>query len=244
MPTILKKLKIILLTLLLFKTGFSQTMVPDSAAGFTGKAYYEYVSAIKEDLELFNGKEHVEYQFSFEYGSPYFFESSFSKGDVTYQNKTYKDIPLMYDIIKDEIAILNYKLYRLIPDKTKVDAFTVHGHHFIKLANSISNYKELPKGYFDLLYNGEISMLAKRTKNIQNRYKNTSIETRVYSKDFFYIQKNNTLLEFRSKKSFLKLLSDKKKEIAQFTRQNNLSYRAGKEQTMVKIISYYNSILK
>jgi len=166
----------------------AQTMLPDSTSGFIGKAYTEYTAAVQEQMELFNGREHVDYFYKFDKGSPYFLAGNFTKGDVTYLNKTYKDVSLTYDVVKDEVAILHSNiLKRLIPDKLKLDAFTINGHHFIKLSPGITNYKSLPGGYYDLLYNDKISLLAKRTKKIVD----LTPETRVYSKDLFYISKNN-----------------------------------------------------
>lgn len=226
------------------KTAISQTLIADSSAGFTGDVYTQYTAAMREELELFNGREHTSYPFSFDRGTPYFFYGDFSKGEVVYQNKLYKDVSLLYDVVKDEIAVLNYDRQRFVPEKVKVDAFTVFGHYFIKLPTNVNNYNTLPKGYYDVLYDGSTALFAKRTKTINTSYRNTTAETRVYSKDYYYLQKNNTLTEFRSKKSFLKLLSDKKKEVAQFIRQNNLGFRENKEDAMVKIISYYNSLAK
>ena len=216
-------------------------MSPDSASGFTGKAYTEYTTAVQEQMELFNGREHIDYLYKFDVGSPYFLAGNFSKGDVTYLNKTYKDVSLTYDVVKDEVAILHFNiLKRLIPDKLKLDAFTINGHHFIKLSPGITNYKSLPEGYYDLLYNDKISLLAKRTKSIRDIIP----EIRVYSKDIFYISKNNTFYEVNANKSFLKHFTDKKKQITQFMRQNDISFTGNKEQAMIKIITHYNSLVK
>ncbi len=220
-------------------------MLPDSTSGFTGKAYTEYTAAVQEQLELFNGRENKGYSNKFDHGSPYFLGDNFSKGEVIYLSKTYKDVSLIYDVVKDEVAILHFNISkRLIPDKSKVDAFTVFGHHFIKPSPGIKNYKSLPQGYYDLLYNDKISLLAKRKKSIHTRYRNTASEIRIFSKDIFFIRMNNSFYEVNANKSFLKHFTDKKKEIIQYMRQNGINFKGNKEQAMIRIITYYNLFVK
>ncbi len=69
----------------------SQRLLPDTASGFIGTAYTTYITAVQEEIELFNGREYIGYLNRFSQGSPYFLKGNFSKGEITYLNRTYTD---------------------------------------------------------------------------------------------------------------------------------------------------------
>jgi hypothetical protein len=84
-------------------------------------------------------------------------------------------------------------------------------------------------------------VLARRTKNIQTFYASTT-ETKVFSKDQYYVRKNGKYFSVSSKSSFLNQLSDKKKEIKQYIKDNRIKFRKNFENAMVKIMGYYNQL--
>jgi hypothetical protein len=98
-------------------------------------------------------------------------------------------------------------------------------------------------GYYDVLAAGKITLLARRTKQIQTIARQV-IETEVLNKDHYYIKRNNSYITVNTRRGFLNELADKKKEIQQFIKQNKLNYRKDRENTMIKAVEYYNALTK
>ena len=58
----------------------------------------------------------------------------------------------------------------------------------------------------------------------------------------YYIRKNNTYYSVSSQGSMLTILKDKKKELQQYIRANQIKFRKDPEEAMVKIASYYDHL--
>jgi len=58
----------------------------------------------------------------------------------------------------------------------------------------------------------------------------------------YYVRKNNTYYSFSGQGSLLDVLKDKKKEIQQYIKANQIKFRQDPEEAMVKIASYYDHL--
>lgn len=203
-----------------------------------------YNNSFGPELRLFNGKEYHEYLLPFKEGQPYFFSNIFSKGTVSYEGKTYENVSILYNLVTDQVVILKYSGFSKIQLlKERVDAFSLSGHYFINIQNGSLSSPALRPGFYDIVASGKVSLLVKRTKRIQTDTKET-VEIKVLSKDHFFLRNKNVYSEVDTKNAFLKQLKAKRKEIQQFIKQNGIRYRKNPEEAMVRILEYYNQIMK
>src|SRR5687767_14800174 len=91
----------IILSLLLINVSFSQSSSIDTNSVSNSKIYAvdSYYRQLNENLGLNNGREYVDYDINIK-GHQYFQTDEFEEGTVVYEGTLYKDIPLLYDIVK------------------------------------------------------------------------------------------------------------------------------------------------
>jgi len=215
-----------------------------SADAAYDKAVAFYNASFGPELRIFNGKEYQEYRESFKEGHPYFVTNAFSKGTLHYEGSKYEDVSLLYNLVTDQLIILNAAgsaKIQLI--KERVDSFSFPAHSFINIGTDSSLSEGLSSGFYEVLSTGKINLLARHTKNIQATVRDV-VETKVFSKDHHFVRSNHVYIEINSKKALLKQMNDKRKELQQFIKQNKLNYRKNGEEAMVKIVEYYNQITK
>ncbi len=224
-------------------TTAQQIVTTSSVPAFTN-AVQQYNVALASQLPIYNGKEYIDYKQNFEVGQPYFLQKSWTIGTMVYENVQYAGVPIMYNLVTDEVIIPTPDTAAKIQlQKDRVQAFTVGGHLFAYVpANSVL-HDAVPAGFYDILVAGSTAVYVRRTKNIQTSLQR-EIEYKIYSRNHYYLKKNNSFFSFRSRNELLKLLPEKRKELQQFIRQNHIKYKKDRENGMVTIVTYYNQLTR
>ncbi|MDQ6812818.1 MAG: hypothetical protein M3040_03630 [Bacteroidota bacterium] len=242
----MKGLQIRCIAIFVIMVGFgpkavTQSLLVDSTATPAVKnALAFYNSTFADQLHLYNGKEYKDYTHKFDSGLPYFIQSEWSNGTVDYDGNIYQDVPILYDVVAQQVIILNYNSASKIELlKEKIKAFSLSGHSFLNIPRDSLVSANLDGGFYDVLLNGKMVLLARRTKNIQAVLRQ-AVEYRVYDKDHYYIKRDNKYFTVDSKKSFLEQFGNKRKEIQQYMKQNKLRFRKDPEQVMIKAVGFYN----
>lgn len=224
---------------------FAQTNLPDSVNLQIASA--NFYKAIGQESRLYNGHEYQPYDPRIMNSALFPYDSkTWAIGEVDYDNITYSGVPMMYDIYKDAVVVQLYNrfsMFTLLSERVK--NFSFSGHHFIRIeGDQIPNNKaELTTGFYEQLYAGEVEILAKRRKTIQNSSNAVATPETFFSKtNDYYMKKGNMYYKISSKGSILKLLKDRKSELQKYLRQNDIRYGDNPEFAMVKIASYYDQI--
>lgn len=192
---------------------------------YTGSGYYDPFKTLKENQ--------------------FFIDEYWEFGSVVYDGFTFDSIYLMYDIYQDLLLIENFnssgflspiKLY-----SPKVESFRLHGYHFIRLeSDSIFKIKE---GFYNLMYSGDdLQVLIKRIKVIVNANEINSIQEEFRQKDKYYIKKGKSFYQVKNIRSILKVLSDRKKEVKTFIKNNNIIFKDNPDIQLVEVAKYYDSL--
>ncbi len=193
---------------------------------------------------LYNGVEVEPYNFIFFQSTPYFKDSSFIQGTVFYDKVKYKDVPLLYDLVHDELILLHFdRVHQINLVKEKVDSFYLSSHHFIKLNPDTSN-TVIKGGYYDELYKGQVSLLMKRTKLAEEKIESGSIYLRASAKSSFYLLKEGSYFRIKNKKDLLKMLSDKRNELNHYIRRNKIKFKSMPEIAMTSVVAHYDQLIK
>jgi hypothetical protein len=233
-----------LLCLVFVKTAGAQELTTDSLTNSLYDSYPVklYFNSVGENAHIYTGYEYFTPDRNIK-GSPYYLSDSPWPADLIYDDSYYRNIPVLYDVVKDEVVInrlgQNFKI-SLITDKLK--SFTIRRHEFIRISRDSSNGVELTTGFYDRLYNGKTIVLAKRRTRLQETYVYSQIIYEYIRQDIYYVVVSGQATEVNSKSSVLKLFNSKKSEIKTFIRKNKLNFKSDFEKTLVAVSAYYDQL--
>jgi hypothetical protein len=237
-----------ILCLIVSKNSFSQTTAVDSSAqpNALNNTLTFFYASIGKQSPLYNGTEYTFYDPTITGNAYYSDVKAFTPGSVTYNGIVFNQVPMLYDLYSDQVVVLlynNFTKFALITEK--VTSFDFLKHHFVNInADTLANNTEIKSGYYDELYNGRSQVLAKRSKNIQTTAGQASIESYFNSTKSYYLRKNNIYYSITSKGTMLDVLKDKKKQLQQYIKANQINFRKDPEDAMVKIAFYYDQLSK
>jgi hypothetical protein len=237
-------LKLLLCFLVFVKIAGAQEPASDSLTNFLYNTYPVklYFKAVGENAHIYNGYEYFTPDRNIK-GSPYYLSDSPTPSDLIYDDSYYRDIPIMYDVVKDEVVInrlgQNFKI-SLVNDKLK--SFTLRRHEFIRVSGDSVNGTQLPTGFYDRLYKGKTIVLAKRKTRLQETYIYSQINYEYIRQDIYYVIVAGQIVQVDSKSSVLKLFNSKKSEIKSFIRKNKLNFKSDFEKTLVAVSAYYDQL--
>jgi hypothetical protein len=237
-------LKSLLCCLVFVKMAGAQELTNDTLTNSLNNTYPVklYFNAVGENAHIYNGYEYFTPDRNIK-GSPYYLSDSPWPADVIYDDSYYKNIPILYDIVKDEVVInrlgQNFKI-SLINDKLKL--FRLRSHEFIRVSVDSVNGNQLATGFYDRLYNGKTIVLAKRKTRLQETYVYSQISYEYIRQDIYYLIVDGQIVQVDSKSSVLKLFNLKKSEIKAFIRKNKLNFKSDFEKTLVAVSAYYDQL--
>jgi hypothetical protein len=208
-------------------------------------AIHFYSKTIGEGTGLYNGRE-----YNFHYinvrGNPFYSGNAWSTGSILYDGQMYDNINMKFDIYNDLLIIEYYDkkgfFINLQLVTEKIEYFRWPGHFIVKMEFDTTNSPQLESGFYDLLYEGSIRVLARYKKTI---LKNNQIGTQLEAfreNDFFYIQKNGELFKVKKKRSVIAVFSDKNHEIRAFIKKSKLKFKKQPGLQIAFVAEYYDSI--
>jgi len=201
-----------------------------------------YYKSIGENAHLYNGSEYVPNNFV-NSKNPYFEPLSSQQSIICYDGTVYNNVLLIYDIHREEVIINRYgQRFMIKLAREKIDWFSFPGHNFIRIVRDSSS-KTLPgTGFYEKLYSGTVSVLAKRKKKIEETINSAGISTQFSGDDHIYIRKDGVYYPVRNKKSTLQVFRDSKKDIRRLLRKNKIKFKPDLEFGIVKAAQYYDQI--
>ena len=203
-----------------------------------------YFKTLGEDAPLYNGSEYASSWQNIA-GSPFFGSDSVQKATIVYGSTVYHDIPALYDLVNDEIIIKdNRGNYFIKLVKEKVSSFNLSGHDFIRLGADSSTGFQVEPGFYDRIYKGDISAFAKRRRSIGYTTDEEKINYTILSKTTYYILKADGWFKITGRASLVAAFRNEKSDVQQFYRDNHLNFKKEPENTLIKLISYYESLKK
>ncbi|MDB5012595.1 MAG: hypothetical protein JWQ25_797, partial [Daejeonella sp.] len=122
----------------------------------------------------------------------------------------------MYDLVDGSLVIQHFdKFYFIRLHSERVERFTLLGHTFIWL-NSDSVTTAPSAGFYDLLNDGKLQLLAKRSKTIEEKALASGLERNINEFNKYYIKKEGIYYSIDGKSDLLKLLKTPDRLSAKF----------------------------
>jgi hypothetical protein len=174
-------------------------------------------------------------------GNQFLFTTDFMPGSVKIGDHIFNDLTLKYDIFNDQILTVTDLRIIIQLNKEMIDRFTVSynnkDYEFLRL---VPDSLESLSGYFNILYEGNLSLYLKYRKQIlplevEHKYDLFDESQKIY------LKKDGKIYLVRSKGALLNILKDKKQKIRAFIKTNRLSMSKKDPWSLVPIVRYYDS---
>ncbi|WP_207431246.1 hypothetical protein [Sabulibacter ruber] len=202
-----------------------------------------YQQATKEESHLLNGPEYVDIRRANREGHPFFLIDEKTPGSVQYDGAFYEGVPLLYDIVLDEVLLARNGLVLQKLVKEKVAGFQLGGHKFVRVVvpDTASN-TALRTGYYDVMHDGTTKLLVKRLKERQELIEDQKVLEKYGPIDKYYIQQGTTYHQVKSGRSVYNVFSDRKKELKKYARTKKFNFRRQREEAILGLVLYYDSL--
>lgn len=204
-----------------------------------------YYQSLKTQSGIYNGSEYVQYLHLLKEGFPYFDTTLITRGSVFYNEMEYHDVPMLYDIVRDELIVQHFnKVFLIQLVKSKVTWFSLHGHYFIHmLGDSISNSpRRLKNGFYDLVYDGKVKLYVKRAKEIHESIPDMKIERTIFKVDKYFIYKDSVYHDVSSQGSVLKVLNKYQGEQKKAVKNQKIRYRRNREAAILTMVRKFDEL--
>jgi hypothetical protein len=214
----------------------------DSISTSLSSVYQHYANRIDKSAAIYKG---TEYEGSYQLveGTPFWDSSDFQPGAICYQGIIYYDIPMAYDLVRNELLVLGPQPARLLVDATKIDSFFLKGHSFVYVRND-SSHNALTDGIYDRLFNtADLKVYAAR-------YKIIAAGTRAEEPEHFttharyYLQYDHSNYTLTRSADLLHIFPDEKSRLRAFWRANKMNYKKDPESFILKTVDYWLQLRK
>ncbi|HEV2478192.1 MAG TPA: hypothetical protein VGS79_00950 [Puia sp.] len=236
---------ILLVCVHLFLPGRAQSLADNSLIQTAyDSAVSDYHNYLTPETHLFRGSEYVTYAQTLKEGYPYFGENSSRKGMIAYNKIIYNDVYLYYDLVTQQVIINDfYNVFKIALYNPLLDSFSIENHFFIHLRDSL-NPTAPRNGFYERLYNGHIQLLKKEKKEIQeDLYSSNVAQHFIHGTDTaYYLKIGDVYHPVNNKRSLQNIFKDRRKELKKFIRTQQLSMRRNRENTLIKVTAWYDSL--
>ena len=238
-----KRLSYILLVFLFSQKLAAQPASDSSINNRISDIVEMYYQSLGDQSPLYNGSEYLEYSYTLQEGHPFFASPVWTKGTLFFDGMMFREVPMLYDIIKDQLVIPDFQqLNKINLPEEKIERFVLSGHTFVRLEpDSLGVIKT---GFYELLHDGRTGLFARRQKKILEKAFDLRINNVVISQNTYYIRKGGKYHVVKNKADVLHVLKDKKKEIQQKLKTDGLKFKERPEQAMLIAVEYYDQLTK
>ena len=238
---------ILLNVVALSHSAFGQAPSPGMVlSASTAAAHKDYAVAFKANSQLFSGPEYVDYSLRYHVreGHQFFLTTEIQPGVANYNNHNFNNLQLQYDLVLDQVILHqpgSPLMLRFIDENVR--SFAVGGHHFTRLVADSTSNNVIRTGYYEVLLDSTVQVLAKRTKRLQEHIVLPNVNVEFTATDNLFIKRAGRYYPVAGKSSVTRLFADHGKEIQHFIQEHGLKFRkASRETDIVALAAYYCSL--
>lgn len=178
-------------------------------------------------------------------GSPYF-SDEWMKGTVTIDDiNQFAGVYLKLDLYDNEVHYRDLKGNELVAS-TRIKKLTLFDSSaqlvFDFINGAYINTTDHLKGWYQLLADGKASMFKQIKKRMyeDKPYGSATVERSVHTSFFYYALHNGRFIQVKKFKDLPDILGDKKHEVSEYIKTNNLSGKMDDDYRSV--FDYYNGL--
>jgi len=203
-----------------------------------------YSNSLAEQSGIYRGVGYTGFPLRLKNGHQFFETTDPVNGSVYYDGMLYKDIPMWYDLVKNQLIVKYVDQFSMITLHNElIDEFSIFNHHFIHLGRDATGKGTLTDGFYDLVYDGKSQVLVKRSKGTLKEVNSSGVFiTILKQKNEIYLKKDGVYFPVATKASVLKVLGSQHKKIQDFLKKNKIKFRKDPEGSITKMVSYFDQI--
>lgn len=228
-------------------SSYSQTIPLSTKEQFLLKDKQNLEDSINKQTEIelpfILGREH--WGVTNKVNHPYVGENEWNKGTFVFKGQQYSAENLKYDVDTDKLIYLSYssdfQMNCIALDQNFVSEFSIQNATFRYFDNLVTQRGvNLRKGYYEVVYDGKLKFLSRKIKSKSfddnSLYLNYKLST-----DLFLI-KDGKLIRVKSMAKLIAQLSDKKKELKKYVRDNYLKLNLTDYSSAAKVLKFYEGL--
>jgi len=209
-------------------------------------AHQQHDAAFAVSPQLINGPEYVDYtqRYAQRRGHQFFLSSERQPGSVYANGYLFDHLQLSYDVVRDQLVLPQptSPLQLHLVDE-HVRWFQLAGHRFARLQADSAAVGIIKTGYYEVLVDSTVQVLAKRIKQLQEQVEQRQVRANFLTRDRLYIRKNGTYYPVARKKDLLPLLADRGPAVQQHLKEQRLKFnREQLEASTVRLVRFYNRL--
>lgn len=249
MRLLVTRLLPVLVTLICCSPAFCQSMAATAAptpAADIALIEQRYAAAFPNHPQLYNGPEYVNYalRYSVRTGHQFFLWPEKQPGSVDYNGKHFSDLSLAYDIVLDQLVLPfpnSPFMLRLLNEN--MSSFTINDHYFVRVVADSAKDSPITTGYYEILNDGRVQVLAKRSKRLQEQIRQSKLAVEFSLTDKLFLAKGGNYYPVSTKRATLRVFSDRAKELQTYIQVQNLKFsKTQLEVTLVELANQYNTL--
>lgn len=237
------KAPIFICVVLLFLSGRNVSAQEIPAKPIPDELYARYMTEIKDLSVIYNGKEETPFGM-ITTNHAYLMTDAFTPANLWYNQTEYRNILMRYDLSRDELIVRKPNTYKgVVLEKEKVDRVFLNGCWLVS-TDDLSWVNKPAGNYLILLSDGIYPVVKRNSAVFEKKVDKNKVMAFYNLRESFYICIDNVCYPVKNKGSVLKLFPDKKKELEAYVKQQKLKFGSEREQSIVAIVEYYQSLNK
>jgi hypothetical protein len=202
----------------------------------------------KDNIErqiLYNGRV-WQNQFSNTEGNQFFVSSEFSNGGVVVDGHNFDSVQIKYDLINDELLIQRNDGTIILINKEMINSFNLfyydRTYRFVNFDNASAGNLN---GYCHLLYDGDIKIYVKYTKELIPTTITNGLP-RFSQVNKVYVLKDGKIHRTDNRKELLNLFAEGEEQIMikKYIRSNQIMISRNDPESYRRVIEYYETKTK
>lgn len=169
------------------------------------------------------------------YGSTYLGEG-INKGNVLYRGEWYPNVDLVYDMNSDNLIHVKQTGEWITLMKDEIKSFSLGKRNFIS-----TKLEDGASGFYELIFSAKNQLLAKHSIKIGN-YNTKIFRKEIKQKVNYIINNKNVYYEIFSKSDVLRAFKDKRNEVANYIKKENLDFNDDLETSIKKVMIFYDKL--
>jgi hypothetical protein len=215
----------------------------DSAYVVALRQYHSYVAP---EVALYRGIQYMEYDFTVQRGEPFLGPDLVRVGSVWYDGIGYDHIPMLYDLVKEQLVIMDpFNVFKISVFMNLVDSFSLDGHLYFRMTDSLAP-SSMRSGFWDRIYQGRLVLLKREQKALHENLVINPDNIRFFidGSVSYYFVKNGAYHPVNNKKELFDALKDRRRsEIRRVIRKSGLDWHDNREQVLQLVAAWYDGVI-
>lgn len=197
----------------------------------------EYKEHLPYFQELITGGQYQEPSRLIE-GDPYYFSRQFENGSLTINGITYPEVPLLYDVYRDQVITFHpvFKQKILIKPE-KIGGFRLANAAQFRYFPGNESHLRNGNGIYEVLGEGEYVALSKRFKTTKSTREISKYDEIYLEKSDYFLWKNGEFIQVGKESKVLEVLGLEKKEVRKELKSKGLNFKQNPETYLHYIVS-------